>query len=1147
MKNWLLFLLLLIHPGSRFAFAEERYLLAADNQVIEINRAGQVTNRLKHPGHGGIYDAWRLPDGGIAYAHKGGLAVFNAAKNLVMEHKARAGAKGAEANSVAVLEGGKNFAMMDSGVNQIRIVDRSGKEVSETPLPDLTDDPLHFRYRMIREVPDTDAFWVGQYGRKTVLKVERKTGRVLQTIPLDPLLKPTPTVKKAFAILPGDNGSLWVSTSTGCQLLHLDAAGQKLGCWTIEDLGLQCRYLLGMTRLANGNLLIACGDYHLKTPEEGRDLLAEITPSGQVVWKLTREQLVDQVEGVVDQKSGLEELRITNVQQVSFPASAQTQSAADDLGLHVQTFADKHCIDCHDDSVAKGDFDITALKPQLDDPTTRSRWMRVFDRIRLGEMPPPEKSEVTEAERGTLTSRLAEAIDAADRADIARDSRGPVRRLTRVEFENNLRVLLELPTLDIRDKVPEDRDAHGFTKVAALLDMSRVQMEGYLDATETALRTAMAGETPPAPPATQKFTGTDLFPSLETFGGPEALFFARDGHRVPISNAQLKEMKPEQRRDPTLEMALFRSATWPYFGYPRGFQAKADGAYRLRFKGRAVRQVRDFRLLPAHEPVPMSFRARQPSGADVSGDVRETGGWMDLQPDAREFETIIYLKSGETFEYSPLGLPVPFIRTDGGFFYDYPPMPPEGHRGVAIQWLEVTGPIVSTEWPPASHRVLFGDIVPSKATAGDADRLYRRFAAKAALRPMSEEAHEPFLKVIQAKLTAGAAFADAMLAGYQALLCSSHCLYLTEPRKEAPAAPFAIANRLSHFLWNSRPDDELIQLAQSSELRQPDVLKAQTDRLIADPRFEHFVRTFAEEWLDLRKLRRDIPDERLYPEYRKDDYLVDSMERETQAFLRAMVRENLPASTVIAADFTFVNDRLAAHYDLPRVSGSTMQRVTLPMGSPFGGLITQAALMKHTANGTTTSPVLRGVWIMEKLLGQPPPPPPKSVPAVEPDIRGATTIRALLGKHTASKTCASCHAKFDPVGFALENFDVMGAWRDRYRGMERGEKVTGIDPAGHPYTYFVGQAVDAAGKLSTGETFRDIHELKRHLTAHPRQLAKNLLEHLTLHATGTPVRFSERAEIEAMLDACAKGGYRLKDLIHALVQSHLFLGSVVHP
>jgi hypothetical protein len=1132
----LLFLLL-----TTFAHAEEHYLLAADTQVIEINRAGKVLAVWKHPGHGGIYDAARLPDGGIAYAHRGGLAVFDAAKKLVMEHKAVAGPKGAEANSVAVLEGGKKFALMDSGVNQIRIVDRTGTIVSETPLPDLKDDPLHFRYRMIREVPGANAFWVGQYGRKTVLKVEAKTGKVLQTIPLDPLLKPSPTVKKAFATLQAEDGSLWVSTSTGCQLLHLDASGQKLGCWTLEDLGLRCRYLLGMSLLANGNVLMACGDYHMQKADEGRDLLAEIDPAGKVVWKLTREQLVDQIDGYIDKKSGLEELHITNVHVFESPAPKSAATSP------IHSFIDQHCIDCHDDSTAKGDFDITALAFQPEDAGNRGRWARVFDLVERGEMPPPEKSEVTKDERDAFAKELGAKLLAAAQAEVAKAGRGPVRRLTRVEFENNLRVLLNLPDLDIRDKLPEDRDSHGFTKVSAMLDVSRVQMEGYLDATETALRTAMARSTPPPKPLTQRFTGLQLFPGLNTFGEREAMFFARDNRMVPITSEEAKKMTPEQRNDPSLEMALFRSATWPYFGYPPGFRAKTDGSYRVRFKGRAVRQMPGFRLVPAHEPVAMSFRARQPSGADVSGDVRETGGWMDLQPESRELETTIHLKAGETFEYSPLGLPVPFIRTDGGFFYDYPPMPPEGHRGVAIQWLEVTGPLADAQWPPPSHRVLFDEVNAIKATAADAERLFRHFAARAALRPMSDEAHKPFLDLIQAKLTAGALFADAMLSGYQALLCSSHCLYLTEPRKESADVPFAIANRLSHFLWNSGPDDELAQLAKNGRLHDKAVLHAQTERLIADPRFEQFVRTFAEEWLDLRKLRRDIPDERLYPEYRKDDYLVDSMAHETQSFLRAMIRENLPSSTVIAADFTFVNDRLAAHYDLPRVSGSTMQRVTLPKGSPYGGLITQAALMKHTANGTTTSPVLRGVWIMEKLLGQPPPPPPKSVPAVEPDIRGATTIRALLAKHTESKTCASCHAKFDPVGFAMENFDVMGAWRDRYRGMERGEKITGIDPAGHPYTYFVGQPIDASSKLPTGEAFKDIHELKRLLAANPRQLAKNLLEHLTLHATGTPVGFADREEIEAILDACAANGFRVKDLIHALVQSRIFLGSILQP
>ena len=812
----------------------------------------------------------------------------------------------------------------------------------------------------------------------------------------------------------------------------------------------------------------------------------------------------------------------------------------------IEPILEKRCIECHDSEDPKGGLDLVNLPKTLQDASLRERWVLIHDRIKAGEMP-PKKETLPDPQRAKLVATLANALHASDRADILRQGRGPMRRLTRTEFENNLRILLKLPNLDIRDKLPEDRDFHGFTKVSELLDMSHVQLDAYLDATESALRSATAGALPPAPPVTRRFTGINLFPSATTFGEREAMFFARANRLVPLKDSEISAMTPEQRADPSLELALFRSATWPYYGYPRGFIAKQGGAYRVRFQGRAVRQMRDFRLVPAHEPLPMTFRARKPSGPDVSGDVRETGGWMDLQPEPREFETVIHLKAGETFEYSPLGLPVPFIRTDGGFFYDYPPMPPEGHRGIAIQWLEVSGPLPDPDWPPQSHRILFDNTPTDSHDAQDAVRLLKRFAGLAGLRPISEESLAPFLKVIHSKISAGSLLQDAMIAGYQALLCSSYCLYLTEPRPGEPDIEFAIANRLSHFLWNSRPDETLQELARVGRLQDRDILKTQADRLIEDPRFDAFVRTFAAEWLDLRKLRRDIPDERLYPEYRKDDYLVDSMERETQAFLKAMVRENLPAGTIASADFTFVNDRLASHYDLPRVKGSAMRKVNLPAGSPFGGLLTHAGLMKHTANGTTTSPVLRGVWIMEKILGQPVPPPPKNVPAIEPDIRGANSIRDLLAKHTGSKTCASCHASFDPYGFAMENFDVMGAWRDHYRVMERGEKITGIDPAGHPYTYFVGKPVDASGTLQSGESFHDIHDLKRHLAANPRQLAKGLLEHLVLYATGTRLRFADREEFEAMLDACAGDGYRVRDLLHALVTSEIFLGAKLSP
>jgi hypothetical protein len=320
------------------------------------------------------------------------------------------------------------------------------------------------------------------------------------------------------------------------------------------------------------------------------------------------------------------------------------------------------------------------------------------------------------------------------------------------------------------------------------------------------------------------------------------------------------------------------------------------------------------------------------------------------------------------------------------------------------------------------------------------------------------------------------------------------------------------------------------------------VLREEAERLIDDPRFEAFVDNFADCWLDLKELRRDAPDIRLYPEYRGDDYLIESMEWETRAFVAAVFRENLPVSTLVNSDFVMINDRLARHYDLPKVQGSAIRKVMLPEGSPRGGIVTQAAVLKLTANGTTTSPVVRGVWVVDRILGDPPPPPPPGVPAVEPDIRGATTIREILRAHTADKTCAGCHTRFDPIGHGLENFDVMGAWRDRYRSLVKGDEITGVDRAGHKYSYRVASAVDPSGRLRDGRTFQDVFELKGVLASEPRKIARNLLHRFVAYSTGTPVRFSDRRELEAILDECQPNGYRVRDLILGLVRNRIFVG-----
>jgi len=282
------------------------------------------------------------------------------------------------------------------------------------------------------------------------------------------------------------------------------------------------------------------------------------------------------------------------------------------------------------------------------------------------------------------------------------------------------------------------------------------------------------------------------------------------------------------------------------------------------------------------------------------------------------------------------------------------------------------------------------------------------------------------------------------------------------------------------------------------------------------------------------------PDAQLYPDYYLDDLLTESALEEPRAFFAELLRDNLPARNIVASDFALLNERLAAHYGLPPVEGVELRRVRLPADSPRGGLMTQAAVLKVTANGTTTSPVLRGAWIMERILGEKPPPPPPGVPAVEPDIRGAATIRQQLEKHRTEPTCSACHAKMDPAGFALENFDVMGGWRDRYRAEGQGTPEPGLAKSGQKFAFHYALPVDAGGELPDGRNFRDIRELKQLLLANEKQIARNLVKQLSVYATGAPVHFADRQQIELILAGASSSHYGVRSLIHELVQSELF-------
>ena len=378
-----------------------------------------------------------------------------------------------------------------------------------------------------------------------------------------------------------------------------------------------------------------------------------------------------------------------------------------------------------------------------------------------------------------------------------------------------------------------------------------------------------------------------------------------------------------------------------------------------------------------------------------------------------------------------------------------------------------------------------------------------------------------------------------MLTAYTGVLASPGFVFVEE--QPGKLDDRALATRLSLFLWNSTPDSALRARAESGELHKPEVLRAETERLLNDPKSRRFVDAFTDYWLDLRKIDDTSPSATIYNDYELDDPLKLAALAETQLFFAELLRADLPARNIIASNFTYLNERLARHYGIPGVAGAKMRRVALPRDSERGGLMTMASVLKLTANGTTTSPVLRGHWITERILGIETRPPPPSVKPVDPDIRGAVTIRQQLAKHRDNPSCASCHSKMDPPGFALESFDVMGAHRERYRAVAENVKPQpGYGMDGQAFAFHYGLPVDCAGELPDGRSFRDVKEIKRLLMNDEVPVARNLARQLVVFATGAPVRFSDRAELEQILQRARARQYGVRTLVEEIVRSELF-------
>ncbi len=830
-------------------------------------------------------------------------------------------------------------------------------------------------------------------------------------------------------------------------------------------------------------------------------------------------------------------------------------------------FLERHCVECHDSEARKGGLDMTALKSDLRDPKTLAVWVKIHDRTASGEMPPRKKERPEPAAQAAFLGDLSSRILREESARIVAQGRSVERRMNRFEYENALRDLLRAPWLDIKESLPEDTEAHRFNKSGEALDVSHVQLQRTLTAAEEALRSAFISSVSPDESASRrhyarqqggyvgrmKFSEFNQSPERATF--PTLGFKGQPDVRAGDAPATVGKADPALRDEEGVGVVHGSyEPVEPFFGT---FRAPQSGRYLISLCGHSVWvgpgktkakgvlrwQIPDLDdISKGRRPEPVTVYALTPPR------VLRRIGTIDLGTDVTVAELDVFLKAGESVQIDVTRF---FRSRPGAARATNPLATPEGQPGLVMRWIDVKGPL-SPQWPAAPYAVLFDDLPVKPAAKGsslpyavtprdpeaDAERLLRRFVRSAYRRPVSAEEEVRFLPVIRSAMKSGGSFAEAMLSGYAAVLCSPSFLYLREA--PGPLDDHALASRLSFFLWNSPPDDELRALAAAGKLRDPAVLRAQADRLLDDGRSARFTESFTDYWLDLRKAGANDPDSLLYPDYYLDDHLLESARDESRATFAELLHGNLPARAVVDADFVFVNERLASLYRLPPVEGVKLRKVALPPDSVRGGFMTQAAVLKVTANGTTTSPVVRGAWVMERILGRKPPPPPPSVPAVEPDTRGAVTIRQQLEKHRTLESCAACHTKIDPPGFALESFDVMGGFRERYRALDGKTPEVGIGKNGQAFAFHNALPVEAYGELEA-KPFKDIRDFKRLVAADDRQLARNLLGQFTVYATGAPVGFADRAKVEAVLDGARAGRYGVRDLVRGLVTSELFL------
>ena len=722
-------------------------------------------------------------------------------------------------------------------------------------------------------------------------------------------------------------------------------------------------------------------------------------------------------------------------------------------------FLQKHCVACHNEKTKRADVSLHFLKTPEDLLKHRKLVEKALRVVQSGEMPPNTKPRPAVAELDAFQKAIAGVYDHHDRNAKPDPGRVTVRRLNRTEYNNTIRDLVGVDFAPAED-FPSDDIGHGFDNIGDVLTLSPVLMERYLAAAESIVERAILAN-PPQPP--ERWMGS-------------------------------RYLEPGQDK--------------PYKFRPldkRGNQLNTP--YRLSLEGDYLFRFRAFAKLIDNEPVKVAV---------LNGD-----------KELKRFEITASEKKPEVFE-----VPVRLGVGDHRFFVKL--LNPAGERNLHVEWFYLKGPM---DTRPPSHKML----LESKAST-EAERtrdVIGRFASRAYRRPVTKEELDRLVALAERVRKEGANWEASIQVAFQAVLVSPKFLFRLELNDQAPAGSkdgavpldeFALASRLSYFLWSSMPDQELFDLAAKGQLSAN--LEAQVKRMLKDPKSKALTENFAMQWLQLRRLKTHMPDPKLFP--KADGYLLASLLKETELFFDAIVREDRSILDLIDADFTFLNERLSWHYGILDTHGSTWSkkakvpgqpikgkefvRVQLQPGEVRGGLLTQGSVLTVTSNPTRTSPVKRGRWVLEQILGTPPPPAPPDVPELDEKKVLTGSLRQQMEQHRQNPACASCHAKMDPLGFAFENFDAVGAYRWKEAG----------------------QPIDASGELPDGRKFNGPNELKKILKENKDLITRNLAEKMLTYALGRGLEYYDKRPIDQIVAATAKNDYRMSVLITEIVKSFPF-------